>query len=285
MATSDFDDVLGARDCVELFGTNKRRAEIRYRRLARSVHPDMGGSEEAMARLNALWDEYKGRNGKTSPRLVEVMRNDTYAVFEENDGWLVVERATGGACKRGCDTDGLVPIIIDSPVQMLTLSGVKSIMQADGSHAAYVCSKPPDGTMVMLSSLADRLPGKVDPADLAWITKRVIFLEGALRTSGVIMDDPMSGLALDVRSHTLIVVAPWSVRTGDVGRTVVDDYLKLMTPMMGDDGKTKRIRRFIEGVIVDKVTWEGDLLGEFDDLCSELFGGLRFHEMVLKGHQ
>lgn len=54
-------EVLASADAGAFFGPNRKRAQIRYRRLARMVHPDMGGSEEAMARLNVLWDEYNGR--------------------------------------------------------------------------------------------------------------------------------------------------------------------------------------------------------------------------------
>ena len=53
-------------------------------------------------------------------------------------------------------------------------------------------------------------------------------------------------------------------------------FLRFPKPLYA---KTRRIRRFIEGVILDKVTSEGRLLEEFDELLIDLFGGLRFHEM------
>ena len=86
--------VLDATSATDLFGANKNRARIRYRRLARSVHPDMGGSEDAMARLNRLWDEYNRTEDSHSDgnTPIEVTRNDQYAIFKEHDKLLVVER-------------------------------------------------------------------------------------------------------------------------------------------------------------------------------------------------
>lgn len=281
-----------ATDCAALFGPNMRRAEIRYRRLARAVHPDMGGGMEAMKRLNALWDEYKARAGAfrrtdgARRRPAEVTRNEAYVVLDEGDRWVVVDRAVSGP-KTSRDSGELADVVEGSPVCVLGVSSTKSISQPDGAHAAYECvpdrSLSEGRRMTFLSSLGPHLPdGTMHPADLAWVTKRVLFLALALESVDSRLARPACEcLAVAPDTHMLALVSPWDVEhgCGRVRRDVAEDYRARMGEVSGDGPEARRISRFVEGFGVDGHTPAADIMREYDELMVELFGGLRFHEM------
>lgn len=286
--------VLEASDCVELFGTNAKRAEIRYRRLARAVHPDLGGSVDAMGRLNTLWDEYRARNGSMRPRCdgrkrpSEVTRNGTYVILDEGDRWVVVERSPSGSSNTRSEYVRLLPIVEGSPVCVLEPTGTKAISQPDGIHVAYECAPHPmasDGRrMTYLSSLAPHLHGgRLHPADFAWITKRAIYLTMALESTGLCFGRNSSEcLAVAPDTHMLVVVSPWDLCEGKSGvrKAVMSEYLACVSPMLGDDNATHRICCFVRGVGIDSVTSASRIMMEYDELMIELFDGLHFHEMV-----
>lgn len=293
MPTSGFSDeseaVLAASDCVSLFGTNPKRAEIRYRRLARAVHPDMGGTSEAMARLNSMWDEYRSRysarpreDGKRRP--TEVARNASYAILDEGERWLVVERSVARDVGAVSDVGELRVTFSGAPVCAVRCIGTRLIAQSDGAHRAYDCERDQrsGGRVLMLSNMTGALPGgTLDPADLAWVTKRVIFLSGALAKCGMSLANPMDSLCVATDTHMLVISAPWNVR--EDGRHVRSEFMgayeATIDAVVGSDDASTRIMRFCHGIEVDSVTSEGRLLTEFDELCVELFGGIRFHKM------
>lgn len=273
-------EVLAAADAGAFFGPNKKRAQIRYRRLARMVHPDMGGSEEAMARLNVLWDEYNGRKPDRGRSLSEVMRNDRYAVFSEGEHWLVADRRARSCA--ACPDDGEMARIIDgSPVCMMGVRESKVILQPDGPHAAYVCDVPDVmRTAFMLQGIASHLPGGVmHPADLAWVTKRILFLEAALARCDAHLSHPIEDLALAPETHMLCVMAPWDVVSGTAPRALVQEWRDCVEPCVQSDYQSRRIGQFLRGSVMDRVTDPMALFAEFDDLLLELFGKPRFHAM------
>ena len=288
--TSSCDEVLKASSAADLFGTNPARARIRYHRLASEVHPDTpGGSQEAMSRLNALWDEYnsgKPSNGAQKAP-AEVTRNGRYVVLSEGDHWLVVDRVVGDAV-RSCNIGDFASVAGDSPVCTLECTSSKLIAQPNGSHPAYACAKDPRyGGFVTLDELKDRLPGGVLQAeDLAWITKRAIHLASVigkceLRFVGEARD--WMGVAVD--EHMLVVIAPWELEPSDGSvcdqRRVVSSFYRCIFPAIGHDYESRRIERFIKGTVVDTVTPGWVIMDEFNELLVELFGGFRFHEMKL----
>lgn len=274
-------EVLAAADAGALFGPNRKRAQIRYRRLARMVHPDMGGSEEAMARLNVLWDEYNGRKPDSGRSLPEVMRNDRYAVFSEGEHWLVADRGHDLSLITGQSHKGVGRAIEGSPVRMLAWRRRKVIAQPDGMHAAYVCDVPASvRTAFALQGIASHLPGRVmHPADLAWVTKRVLFLEAALARCDAHMSHPIEDLALAPDTHMLCVIAPWDVVSGTAPRALVQEWRDCVEPCMQEDYQSRRIRQFLRGSVMDRVTDPMALFDEFDELLFELFGKPRFHAM------
>lgn len=304
MPTSGYSDedvglVLSVTDPTSLFGDNERRARIRYRRLAKSVHPDANGnspeSVEAMKRLNALWDAYRGVDSRVTAGMrkpTEITRNASYVILDEHDTWLVVDRSVSdGMMGRSMVLDGLRDTINRSPVCMLSVAGNKVLSQPDGLHVAYTCSVPDcvsyGRTVIMLGSLGDMLPnGTLHPADLAWIAKRAIFLDGALEHNKLEIrrDSTTDVLAIAPDSHMLVVVAPWAIgnRNSTTYWQVTNGLLSTGAELFGNDRMSRRIVTFMRGVAVDHVTSASDMLREFDDLLIELFGGLRFHEMETK---
>lgn len=278
--SSEVGEVLAARDAGAFFGPNKKRAQIRYRRLARMVHPDMGGTEEAMAKLNALWDEYNGRKVSKGHALTEVMRNSRYAVFSEKGHWLVVDRKSD-ACALDSQHESVDRLIDGSPVCMLEWRSSKAIAQPGGRHAAYVCDVPGvAGNAFMLQDLMAHIPGSViHPADLAWVTKRILYLEAVLAKCDAHLENPIEDLALASDTHMLCVIAPWDVAPGCKSRELVSAWMDCIDPCVQSDYQSKRIRLFLRGSVMDRVTEPGMLFKEFDELLLELFGKPRFHVM------
>lgn len=286
---SEVDEILAATSARAFFGDNEKRAAIKYRRLARAVHPDTGGSDAAMAKLNSMWAEYQAKdetNGKRS--LDELGRGNVYAVFVDGDDWLVVRRRPGGVAPS-MRTIGLSEVVEGSPVCVLGWKATKSIVQRDGTHLGFVCSQHhtlADG-IVMLPSLAEHLPdGTIHPADFAWITKRVIYLAAAVGKCGLkFVEEPCECLAIAPVTHMLCVVAPWALDETDAGsiadqRKVISSYAKCVRRMLGAEKESMRIYRFLEGILVDSFTESSDLMDEFDELLIELFGGFMFHKML-----
>lgn len=289
--SSEIEEVLAATSARAFFGPNKKRAAIKYRRLARALHPDMGGDETAMAKLNALWGEYDGGvavSGKRKP--TEVTRSRAYVVLAEDSHWLVVERKSGGTVPSVRHHD-IADLVEGTPVCTLKWTDSVVVAQSDGGHVAFKCDYPETvkDDLIMHSSLQEHLhDGVLHPADLAWITKRMLFLCAAMRKRGVRLAGDVSGcVGIAPSTHMLCLVTPWllldatdaSVRSQ---REALRGYLSCVRPMTGDDAKSQRICKFIEGVLVDNVTEFSALLTEFNELLVELFDGFHFHKMEVE---
>lgn len=292
-AAEDIMTVLSATGPSDLFGTNENSARIRYHRLAARIHPDANGgdpdAERAFKRLSELWSEYsKPSCAHGTRRPVEITRGTRYAVFDDDGKVLVVDRRpgtrTGG---KASGIDRLAEVIEGYPVYVLTPIGQKAIDQSGVAHMAVSCERHhllEDGT-VMLQSLSGYLPGRLHPADLAWIMKRVIFLVAVMSKEHVWYEgDLMDAMAIVPRTHALFIVNPMvlvdkdDVTIGDQ-REAMRSFRACMEPIMDSDWKTARMTRFLDGVEVDRHTQSGNLLREFDDLLYELFGEPRFHVM------
>lgn len=283
--SSEIAEVLAATDARKFFGEDKVRAINRYRICAHACHPDAGGSDEAMSKLNAMWAEYNGKAKSSKP--AEVTRGNVYAVFSEKGHWLVVRREPDSKVAIAANAFEFMKLIEGSPVCSVCSQSVRRIKQPDGVHAAYVCA-PPDTVedAIMLPSLGKHLPdGKLDPADLAWIAKRVIFLAAAIGKCDLrFSEEPSECLAVAPKSHMLCVVAPWSLVESNghsiaEQRAVTNSFATCIDGLIGTDAKSRRILRFLDGIDVDNYTESGAILHEFDGLLIDLFGGFKFHEM------
>jgi hypothetical protein len=141
----------------------------------------------------------------------------------------------------------------------------------------------------MLTSLDGRLHGGVmHPADMAWVTKRILYLCAAmgrksLRFSGHV--DPAQCVAISPENHMLALMTPWELDTSDGStqwqRVLVGSCLPHLRDM-ADGERCRRILRFLEGTMLDTYTESIDLVREFDELMYELFGPPKFHVMEVK---
>lgn len=224
--------VISAADPVSLFGPNAKRARIRYRRLARSVHPDANGgadgSDEAMRRLNALWESYRemtegggtsqtkaqakaktktketgdakaktGATGGGTKFVHELTRTPSVVLFMERGGWLVVSRKAGASPRINRTPErlaDLASVVESSPVRMLEMRAEKTIRQADGGHAAISCDVPAfydiSQHLIPVAGIGGHLPTPtMAPEDVAWVAKRCLFFAAALRKAGLSFAD------------------------------------------------------------------------------------------------
>lgn len=272
-------EIVGTKSARELFGSNEKRARIKYGRMTRTVHPDLNHNaavaQRVMSDLNARWAEYtgtgsetktagdgtkagKGGNAttaasttKTKARPRELLRTDGYVMFAEADGSLLVVRrtvtddiATGG--KELADAiESFRDVLAGSPVAMPKVRERLAIAQTDGTHEAARADAVDVSDLIPLSGLAMRLPDdKLDPHDAAWIMKRVLFLYGALAKCGLCVDKPLNSVCVSPSEHLLVVTDPLAVRIdadGKGARRTRDAMLRWLRNLIGNDADDRGI--------------------------------------------
>lgn len=292
-ASSEVQQVLSARSATELFGSNRKRAKNRYHRLARAVHPDAtGGSEEAMSRLNTLWDEYNdvGNGKKAHPTGIktprEVSRSSAYAMFEEDCELLVVKREPSDTIPLAFGVEDLKRVIEGTPTCLLSQKSCKFVAQKDGPHLAYRCESVGEDP-IFVQELQKRLQdGVLDPRDLAWVAKRALFLASAMEKCGVrLAGDASDRLVVLPKAHMLAIAAPWDLvgakNDDNVRQNVLKSFLDAVDPAIGHDKCSERIKKWLKGAYLDNVTLSRELFDEYDWLLRELFGPPRYHELVV----
>jgi curved DNA-binding protein CbpA len=84
-------------------GADRHTIQTAYRALARRYHPDFGGDEHLMARVNEAWRvlgdlerraAYDGSERKPSPACRETRKGHTILDFGRYEGWSLTEVAT-----------------------------------------------------------------------------------------------------------------------------------------------------------------------------------------------
>lgn len=309
----DIATIMAASDPVVLFGPNEKRAKIRYRRLLRSVHPDANGgddtAQEATQRLNSLWESYgrmmsPNRHGDadrapdTSHFVHELARTERFVLFSEGDRWMSVARGRGSRPATTADAEAMMrfsEIVSGSPVFVPHRIGEKIIPQVDGNHLATTYEVPgffsAEHHMLSLADIKSHVPnGVMDPADAAWVIKRLLFATAGLAKARLRPEEgaDLADVAiLDTDAHMLVILdADRLVQgTGDVDeqRAVIGRAAEIVSQMLdtSDSGgrQTRRLAAFLRGVMVDHVTETATLLAEFGELLLELFGEPRFHKM------
>lgn len=295
MRTSGFSDAValvnGATSATALFGGDQDAAKAKFRRLSKLLHPDMNGGDPEAARafgkLSALWDDYHGDGGTRRP--TEVTRNSAYAVFEDGGRWMVVERATSARAGETGLGAKLASVTDGCPAFVVTDVESRLVAQRDGSHAAHWCERPDDVTTgrgaFMLDHLNDVVAGwSYHPADLAWVSKRVIYLAAAMAKAGVeLAREPSECLAVAPDVHRLCLVTPWELRDSDGGvpsqRKLVESFARCVRPHVGEDAASRRVMHFVDGVVSDRHAESCDLLAEFDGLLYSTFGSPKWHDL------
>lgn len=299
-------EIMTASDSMGLFGPIGRRAAVKYRRLMRSVHPDVDPSPaaaEAAARLNALWEDWQVNYGSkpasatshapaAKTETVKVLATSESTLFKTAWGWLDVankpEPAGSTARVASVPVDGLSELhgmVAGSPVWVPSPSDLESIMiaQKDGPHSAIKVK-----TGGSPESMADGWPlaalGAVDGRDLAWILKRLVFLGSATAAAGVVFPDLGERVIVRPSTHQLGVVSFVGVEEAseidvahDPMASVMEAFVKLASTAASTD--TRKLTAFARGCMVASRPDGGELMRELDSTLQDLYGPASYHEM------
>ena len=301
--TTAIGEIMSAADATGLFGTIKKRAAIKYRRLMRSVHPDVDPSPaaaEAASRLNALWEEWQADNGgkptstaashapAAKTKTVRVLSTTEATLFKTDDGWLDVANKPGGSSVDSVEDfsdrlGDLQKIVEGSPVWVPSPGEMESILvaQKDGQHAA-IKIKPGDHGM------ADGWPlaalGTVDERDLAWILKRLVFLGSAMCSVGITIPDLGGRVMVRPSTHQIGVASFTGAECVDKidGKhdpmaSLMDSFIKLAA--RGTGSGVRKLSVFAGGCKVSSRPDGVDLMRELDDVLFDMYGAPSFHKM------
>lgn len=300
-------EIMTAADSMGLFGPIGKRAAVKYRRLMRSVHPDVDPSPaaaEAAARLNALWEEWQADYGSKPARdasshapaakteTAKILATSESTLFKTAWGWLDVankpEPAGSTARTASVPVGGLSKLhgmVAGSPVWVPSPDDLEPVMiaQKDGPHAAIKVK-----TGGRPESMADGWPlaalGAVDGRDLAWILKRLVFLGSATAAAGVVFPDLGERVIVRPSTHQLGVVsfigveeAPEIDVAHDPMASVMEAFVKLASTAASPDAR--KLTAFARGCMVASRPDGGELMRELDSVLRETYGPASYHEM------
>ena len=300
-------EIMTAADSIGLFGPIGKRAAVKYRRLMRSVHPDVDPSPaaaDAAARLNALWEEWQASYGSKPARdasshapaakteTAKILATSESTLFKTAWGWLDVankpEPAGSTARTASVPVGGLSKLhgmVAGSPVWVPSPDDLEPVMiaQKDGPHAA-IKAKTGDSP----ESMADGWPlaalGAVDGRDLAWILKRLVFLGSATAAAGVVFPDLGERVIVRPSTHQLGVVsfigveeAPEIDVAHDPMASVMEAFVKLASTAASPDAR--KLTAFARGCMVASRPDGGELMRELDSVLRETYGPASYHEM------
>lgn len=300
-------EIMTAADSIGLFGPIGKRAAVKYRRLMRSVHPDVDPSPaaaDAAARLNALWEEWQASYGSKPARdasshapaakteTAKILATSESTLFKTAWGWLDVankpEPAGSTARTASVPVGGLSKLhgmVAGSPVWVPSPDDLEPVMiaQKDGPHAAIKVK-----TGGRPESMADGWPlaalGAVDGRDLAWILKRLVFLGSATAAAGVVFPDLGERVIVRPSTHQLGVVsfigveeAPEIDVAHDPMASVMEAFVKLASTAASPDAR--KLTAFARGCMVASRPDGGELMRELDSVLLETYGPASYHEM------
>lgn len=300
-------EIMTAADPIGLFGPIGKRAAVKYRRLMRSVHPDVDPSPaaaEAAARLNALWEEWQADYGSKPARdasshapaakteTAKILATSESTLFKTAWGWLDVankpEPSGSTARIASVPVGGLSKLhgmVAGSPVWVPSPDDLEPVMiaQKDGPHAAIKVK-----TGGRPESMADGWPlaalGAVDGRDLAWILKRLVFLGSATAAAGVVFPDLGERVIVRPSTHQLGVVsfigveeAPEIDVAHDPMASVMEAFVKLASTAASPDAR--KLTAFARGCMVASRPDGGELMRELDSVLRETYGPASYHEM------
>jgi hypothetical protein len=283
---------------IVFFGSNTKRARLKYRRYLRLVHPDLHHddpkAEDATIRLNDLWDDYqsastastgRGKPKSTTSRrsMRRVAHDDVTSLFVDDPAQQWVSVMNTASERRPSADEHIIMDMTDrsegSPVTIipfLSASAVhEAIMQSDGPHDAMRADGAPVDVLYTAKDLLS-MPS-IDERDVAWIYKRAIFMGGLMDMAGGQCSQPLSHLIINPRTHDAFI-DPTAITARTKG--------SMMTAMVNDvpagvlDGSS-RLSKWIHGGQYTDGRHTGELLHEYDNLLASLFGAPSFHVMTM----
>lgn len=254
---SDLDMVMDALDARSLFGTNEKRAKIIYRRLMRSVHPDMVDStataraNAAFARLNTLWDQWSaahstnGSQANTAPpptsdvistalhdyHVVGKVSGDpffsrtevTYAQGKETASVLIVAHPSNSDLAQH-HADTLTYLHQSAPAEFLGFypQVIETFEHRDGSATRLGIVQTRTAGFVPFSKILSVYPDGIDGRDVAWIFRRMLVAVGNAHDVGRIHGAvSMDSFSIHPEEHG-VILSDWqySVESGQSLRAV-----------------------------------------------------------------
>lgn len=300
-------EIMSAADSMALFGVIRKRAAVKYRRLMRSVHPDVDPSpeaDEAAARLNALWEDWQALHGSkpshaaghapaAKTETVRVLATGESTLFKTAWGWLDVanEPMPAGSGARAARVPAgalskLHGMVAGSPVWVPSPSALEPIMipQKDGLHAA-IKTKTGGSPEAMADGWPLAALEAVDGRDLAWILKRLVFLGSAMDAAGVTLPDLGERVIVRPSTHQLGLVS--LIGVGEATETDVDHdpMVSLMEAFIRLASTTdsphvrRKLTAFARGCMVASRPDGSELMRELDSVLQDLYGPASYHEM------
>lgn len=299
--SEQIEEIMNAVDAESLFSSNAKRAQIKYRRLMRAVHPDFDSSAaaaDAATRLNSLWEDWQQdhgakpkseANGKTSKpktKTTRVARAGSTALFSVGDDsgdWLEVERDANsvsnidGVVKKALA--GLHTVTKDSPVSSPFEIVETAVPQKNGPHAA-VTFKTKMKTGWSLVDIKKAYPEGIDERDAAWILKRLVFLGAAIEDAGLDADDIGAMVMYHPSGHTLGLCSVRNLHATDSSKAlknIMESFSAIIDP--SGSPALRRMWAFAQSCGLNSRPAVSELLREYDEILLDLFGAPSFHAM------
>ncbi len=227
-----------ARTPEQVFGADPQAATAIYRALAKLVHPDRVGADEAadahaaFATLSALWSARPGHRTVTAP-------SGTYRVGER--------LAADDVADYLAATTGTTPVllkVVRRPADNDLLHGEAAALRRvaanvrpehraylprlrdafthrdrdSGADRAVAVYDRLDG-FVSLAAVRDAVPHGLDARDVAWMWRRLLVAIGVAHRAGVVHGAVLpEHVLIEPREHGLVLVGWTYAATGKAGR-------------------------------------------------------------------
>jgi serine/threonine protein kinase len=283
-----------------------------YRDLARRAHPDAGGSNELMAKLNALWERAQrdigshvyGRGLVVKTRSGEIRIGDLYAHGDICNLYLGADNTLVKMPRRPVDSSHLLNEakvlrrLREDPDYERWWSYVPEIKKSyrhrspDGKVRQVNVLERLDG-FYTLEEVAHAYPAGIAGRDMAWMWRRVLVALGFVHRHGIIHGAITPEHVLIHPAMHGVVLVDWTLagKPGErlkarIGKwrdlypseTTLSERLDIhmasltMATVLSDRMTPSPIHAFMKGCRVSRLPSAWKLKEEFDELLEKLYG-------------
>lgn len=252
----EMEQILEAANGTELFGKNEKRAKITYRRLARSVHPDMfldqsdkDKAQKAFQKLSVLWEAYSRGNGnatahadpgvktnivKTSKREYRVdgeIKADPFFTRLEasyDDGHekatilIVANPKNEDLAENHIRAIRKITADVDERYKGFYPEIIEVFQHVEGGVSRRGLVQTHHDGLVPFTKILERYPDGISGRDVAWIFRRMLVAVGNAHDVGLVNGGvTMDSLFIQPEDHG-VVLNDWqySVATGETLKAV-----------------------------------------------------------------
>lgn len=311
------DELDAAKRPEDLFGSvapTQDDLRTRYRNWAKIAHPDAGGSNDLMAKLNDIYRQAQralvaGRWGRTTNVGLTFARGDIANLYLTPEGHLLkMPRSPGRSNLILNEAKNLkklraevepqyhpyFPELIRSyrhkDPKTLVLRQVNVIEYFEGFYT--------------LAQLKDLFPEGIGGRDMAWMWRRVLVGLGAAREAGVVHGSLTPEHILIHPTMHGVVLVDWTLagERGDVRQFKLpkwkDNYPRIKADILTYSGDVymaskamehvlhptltpRAIWAFLKGCRVSRLPHPWKLKEEFDQLLEELYGRRRYRPLII----